>query len=110
MREVERLKSEFVMAASHELRTPLTSLSMSIDLLIEHAAQFLPDKEKELLQAAHDEVHRMKAIVHDLLDLSKIEAGRIDLEFEKIPVATLFEHAREMFKGTGQHEAYQSDH
>jgi two-component system, NtrC family, sensor histidine kinase KinB len=98
LREVERLKSEFVMAASHELRTPLTSLSMSTDLLIEHAAQFLPEKERELLQAAHDEVHRMKSIVHDLLDLSKIEAGRIDLEFEKIPVATLFEHAREMFK------------
>ena len=99
LREVERLKSEFVMAASHELRTPLTSLGMGIDLLIEHAVQYLPDKEKELLHAAHDEVHRMKSMVHDLLDLSKIESGRIDLEFEKIPVATLFEHAREIFKG-----------
>lgn len=99
LRELERLKSEFVMAASHELRTPLTSLGMSIDLLLEHASQFLPDKEKELLQAAHDEVHRMKVMVHDLLDLSKIEAGRIDLEFEYIHVATLFEHARDIFKG-----------
>ena len=99
LREVERLKSEFVMAASHELRTPLTSLGMSIDLLLEHATQFLPEKEKELLQAAYDEVHRMKAMVHDLLDLSKIEAGRIDLEFENMPIATLFEHARNIFKG-----------
>ncbi|MFH0785391.1 MAG: ATP-binding protein [Pseudomonadota bacterium] len=99
LREVERLKSEFVMAASHELRTPLTSLGMSIDLLIEHATEYLPDKEKELLHAAYDEVNRMKAMVHDLLDLSKIEAGRIDLEFENIPVATLFEHARNVFKG-----------
>jgi NtrC-family two-component system sensor histidine kinase KinB len=98
LREVERLKSEFVMAASHELRTPLTSLGMGIDLLLEHAVQFLPDKEKELLEAAHDEVHRMKAMVHDLLDLSKIESGRIDLEFESIPVAALFEHARNTFK------------
>ncbi len=99
LREVERLKSEFVMAASHELRTPLTSLGMGIDLLLEHAVQFLPDKEKELLEAAHDEVHRMKAMVHDLLDLSKIEAGRFDLEFESIAVAALFEHARNTFKG-----------
>jgi NtrC-family two-component system sensor histidine kinase KinB len=98
LREVERLKNEFVMAASHELRTPLTSLGMGIDLLLEHAVQFLPDKEKELLEAAHDEVHRMKAMVHDLLDLAKIEAGRIDFEFESIPVATLFEHARDTFK------------
>ncbi|SHO52295.1 sensor histidine kinase [Desulfopila aestuarii] len=99
LRELERLKSEFVMAASHELRTPLTSISMSIDLLLEHASQFLPEKEMDLLQAAHDEVHRMKIMVHDLLDLSKIETGRIELEFEYVPVATLFEHARGIFKG-----------
>ena len=99
LRELERLKSEFVMAASHELRTPLTSLGMSIDLLIEHAAGYLPERENELLHAAHDEVHRMKVMVHDLLDLSKIEAGRIDLEFERIAVATLFEHAQDIFKG-----------
>ena len=104
LREVERLKNEFVMAASHELRTPLTSLGMGIDLLLEHAVQFLPEKEKELLLAAHDEVHRMKAMVHDLLDLSKIEAGRIELEFESIPVAALFEHARSTFQGPGQYE------
>jgi NtrC-family two-component system sensor histidine kinase KinB len=99
LRELERLKSEFVMAASHELRTPLTSLGMSIDLLLEHAAGYLPERERDLLRAAHDEVRRMKALVNDLLDLSKIEAGRIDLEFEKIPVATLFEHVQDIFKG-----------
>jgi NtrC-family two-component system sensor histidine kinase KinB len=87
------------MAASHELRTPLTSLGMGIDLLLEHAVQYLPEKERGLLEAAHDEVSRMKAMVHDLLDLSKIEAGRIELEFESIPVAALFEHARNALKG-----------
>lgn len=99
LREVERLKSEFVMAASHELRTPLTSLGMGIDLLIEHAVQYLPERERELLYAAYDEVNRMKDMVHNLLDLSKIETGRIDFDFEKIPVATLFDHVREIFKG-----------
>jgi NtrC-family two-component system sensor histidine kinase KinB len=98
LKEVERLKSEFVMAASHELRTPLTGLSMSVDLLLEHAGQTLPKKDLELLQSAHEEVHRMKALVNDLLDLSKIEAGRIDLEFESVPVLTLFDHAKAIFK------------
>lgn len=99
LKEVERLKSEFVMAASHELRTPLTSIGMSIDLLLEHAAASLNQKDRELLQAAHEEVYRLKALVNDLLDLSRIEAGRIDLEFEKVSVPTLVEHVQAIFKG-----------
>ncbi len=98
LKEVERLKSEFVMAASHELRTPLTSLGMSVDLLMEHAARGLAERDKDLLLAAHEEVHRMKALVNDLLDLSKIEAGRIDLAFENVPVSTLFDHVETVFK------------
>lgn len=97
LKEVEELKSEFVMAASHELRTPLTSMGMSIDLLLEHAAEKLGDADRELLQAAHEEVHRMKALVNDLLDLSKIEAGRIDLEFESMRVQSLLEYVRTIF-------------
>jgi NtrC-family two-component system sensor histidine kinase KinB len=71
---------------------------MSVDLLLEHAAQGLAEKDKDLLQAAHEEVHRMKALVNDLLDLSKIEAGRIELEFESVPVSTLFDHVEAVFK------------
>jgi NtrC-family two-component system sensor histidine kinase KinB len=98
LKEVERLKSEFVMAASHELRTPLTSLGMSVDLLLENLAHGLAEKDRDLLQAAHEEVQRMKALVNDLLDLSKIEAGRIELEFESVPVPTLFDHVNAVFK------------
>lgn len=103
LKEVERLKSEFIMAASHELRTPLTSLGMSVDLLLEHVAQDLAPKDGELLRAAHEEVQRMKALVNDLLDLSKIEAGKIALEFERVPVSTLFEHVGSVFKTQAEH-------
>jgi NtrC-family two-component system sensor histidine kinase KinB len=96
---VEQLKSDFVMAASHELRTPLTSLEMSIDLLLEHVAEELAASDRELLQAAHEEVHRMKALVNDLLDLSKIEAGRIELEFASVPAHALLDHIQAVFKG-----------
>lgn len=98
LKEVEQLKSEFVLAASHELRTPLTSIGMSIDLLLEHASPALEEKDQELLKAAHEEVHRMKALINDLLDLSKIEAGRIEMEYDNIHVATLFDHVRSLFK------------
>ncbi len=99
LKEVEQLKSEFVMAASHELRTPLTSLGMSVDLLLEHADGALKEKDHDLLLAAHEEVLRMKALVNDLLDLSKIEAGRIEMEYDSVRVATLFDHVRTVFKG-----------
>ena len=98
LREVERLKSEFIMAASHELRTPLTSLGMSVDLLLEHGLKMLPERDRELLEAAHEEVHRMKALVNDLLDLSKIESGKIELEFESVSLPPLFEQIRTVFK------------
>ncbi|WP_373500840.1 ATP-binding protein [Desulfococcus sp.] len=105
LKEVERLKSDFIMAASHELRTPLTSLGMSVDLLLEHAAQGLAEKDRELLQAAHEEVHRMKSLVNDLLDLSRIEAGRVEMEFENVPIPTLFDHVQAVFKSqTGMKE------
>lgn len=96
--EVERLKNEFIMAASHELRTPLTSMGMSVELLMEHCIDNLPQRDRELLRAANEEVLRMKVLVNDLLDLSRIEAGRIDLAFARVPVSTLFEHVKMVFK------------
>jgi NtrC-family two-component system sensor histidine kinase KinB len=99
LKEVERLKNEFVMAASHELRTPLTSMGMSVDLLLERAVGNLDKKDRELLEAAHEEVTRLKALVNDLLDLSKIEAGRIDLEFQKVSVPALVQHVKAVFSG-----------
>ncbi|MFU8889613.1 MAG: ATP-binding protein [Trueperaceae bacterium] len=96
--DVERLKSEFVTAASHELRTPLTSLSMSVDLLLERIADDLAERDRELLEAAHEEVHRMKTLIDDLLDLSRIEAGRIELTFANVAVADLFEHVETIFE------------
>jgi two-component system, NtrC family, sensor histidine kinase KinB len=71
---------------------------MSVDLLLEHVAQGLAEKDRDLLQAAHEEVHRMKALVNDLLDLSRIEGGRIEMEFERVPVNTLFDQIQTIFK------------
>jgi NtrC-family two-component system sensor histidine kinase KinB len=96
--DVERLKSEFVTAASHELRSPLTGLSMSVDLLLERAADGMAARDRELLEAAHEEVHRLQALIDDLLDLSRIEAGRIEMAFADVPVASLFGHVASIFE------------
>jgi NtrC-family two-component system sensor histidine kinase KinB len=91
--ELDRLKSEFVMTASHELRTPLTSIGMSIKLLLEKTMGKLGEKEQQLLLAAHEDLQRLKTLVNNLLDLSKIEAGRMEMEFENISLHTLCENA-----------------
>jgi len=99
LKEVERMKSEFIMAASHELRTPLTSLGMSIELIRNQIASDLAPREKELLQVACEEIDRMKNLVHELLDLSRLEAGSIELDFERVSVISLFTHVSEIFSG-----------
>jgi NtrC-family two-component system sensor histidine kinase KinB len=92
-RELDRMKSEFVATASHELKTPLTSIGMSIELLQERAHEKLDERERELLDAASEDVERLRRLVLDLLDLSKIEAGKIELEFASVSVRALFDEA-----------------
>ncbi len=75
LREIDRLKSEFIATASHELRTPLTSVQMGVHLLLEGAAGELTDKQQEVLAACREDCERLEKLMRDLLDLSKIEAG-----------------------------------
>jgi PAS domain S-box-containing protein len=75
LREIDRLKSEFIATASHELRTPLTSVQMGVHLLLEGATGELNEKQVEVLSACRDECDRLDKLMLDLLDLSRIEAG-----------------------------------
>lgn len=97
LKELDRLKSEFVLAASHELRTPLTSMGMSIDLLREKTGKKLSQEETELLEVAHEEVARLKELINDLLNLSKIEAGKIQMEKEHFGFKLVFERIQSIF-------------
>lgn len=98
LKELDRLKSEFVMTASHELRTPLAGLEMSVELLREKAGDRLTGQEQELLEAAHSDVLRLKALVSDLLDLSRIEAGRIQLEMGEVDLRDVVEQVSGIFQ------------
>ncbi|HYV00335.1 MAG TPA: ATP-binding protein [Pyrinomonadaceae bacterium] len=75
LREIDRLKSEFIATASHELRTPLTSVQMGVHLLLEGALGELTESQNEVLQACRQDCERLDKLMRDLLDLSKIEAG-----------------------------------
>jgi len=75
LREIDRLKSEFIATASHELRTPLTSVQMGVHLLLEGAVGGLTDAQRTVLQACREDCERLGRLMRDLLDLSKIEGG-----------------------------------
>ena len=76
LREIDRLKSEFIATASHELRTPLTSLEMGVHLLLEGSAGALSTKQHELLALCREDTLRLDRLVKDLLELSRIESGK----------------------------------
>jgi NtrC-family two-component system sensor histidine kinase KinB len=78
---------------------------MSIDLLLEGATKKLNEKEQQLLSAAHEEVQRLKAFVSNLLDLSKIEAGKMEMELSSISIRVLFEKAATVFNAQKEEKA-----
>ena len=93
LKELDNLKSEFVATASHELRTPLTGMSMSLNLLAETTEGKLSESESELIDAAVEDVERLRGLVNDLLDLSKIESGKLKLDFVDVKVNFLLDKA-----------------
>jgi PAS domain S-box-containing protein len=84
LREIDRLKSEFIANASHELRTPLTSVQMGVHLLLEGAAGDLNEKQTEVLSSCREDCERLDKLMRDLLDLSKIEAGESQPELNTV--------------------------
>ncbi|CCU78171.1 Phosphate regulon sensor protein PhoR (SphS) [Halanaerobium saccharolyticum subsp. saccharolyticum DSM 6643] len=91
LKEIDNMKSEFVSTVSHEFRTPLTSMNMGLSMVINEDTGELNEEQKELLEAAYEDVERLTELVNDLLDLSKIESGKIEMEFDKVDVNDIIE-------------------
>jgi two-component system, NtrC family, sensor histidine kinase KinB len=89
LREIDRLKSEFIATASHELRTPLTSVQMGVHLLLEGALGELTDQQNEVLQACRQDCERLDNLMRDLLDLSRIEARESRLQLATVSARDL---------------------
>jgi PAS domain S-box-containing protein len=85
-KQVERMKDEFIATVSHELRTPLTSISASLALLADGMAGELPAGARGLVDVANASSARLVRLVGDVLDLQKIEAGRMDVRCELQPL------------------------
>lgn len=84
LREVDRLKSEFLASMSHELRTPLNSIIGFADVLLEGLDGELNDRMEEDVRLIRDSGRHLRELIGDILDMSKIEAGRMELRYEEI--------------------------
>jgi signal transduction histidine kinase len=98
----DQLKSDMISTVSHELKTPLTSLQMVVYLLLEEAVGPLTSKQTEILVAARQDSDRLLAIIDDLLDLTRIEQGRVALDQESVPAASLVQDAMERFRAQAE--------
>ena len=87
----DELKNDLVATVAHEFRTPLTSLRMAIHLTASEVVGPLTEKQADLMYAARQDCERLQSIVDDLLDLSRIQSGRLELARGAIPPAELVE-------------------
>ena len=92
-KNLDRLKSEFMATISHEFRTPLTSVNMAIDILSREVLGRLNPEQRELLADAKNDCLRLKGLVKDLLDLSKLESGKYPMKYQRFNIKEVLEYA-----------------
>jgi PAS domain S-box-containing protein len=101
-RHLDEMKRGLISTVSHELKTPLTSVRMAIHLLLEEKVGVLTEKQTELLLAAREDSDRLHQILQNLLDISRIESGRLQMACQDTYTQSLVLDAVEPFRRTAQ--------
>jgi len=102
LRRLDELKSGLLSTVSHELKTPLTSVRMAIHLLLEERVGPLTPKQQELLIAAGEDADRLHRIVENLLDLGRMESGRVKLDIQTMEAQRIAAQAVEPLQASFQ--------
>jgi len=102
LQELDRLKSAFVSIVSHELRTPMTSIKGYVENMLDGLTGALTDRQSYYLSRVKFNVERLTRMINDLLDLSRIEAGRVELTLAQIPVVDLVTEITEALQPLAQ--------
>ncbi|MDQ3483879.1 MAG: response regulator, partial [Actinomycetota bacterium] len=104
-----KYKSEFLANMSHELRTPLNSLLILAKLLSENGEGNLTDKQREFAETIHGAGSDLLNLINDILDLSKVEAGKMDVHVSAVPVRRVVEDLRRGFTAVAEQKKLQFD-
>ncbi len=102
--EVDRLKNEFVATVSHELRTPMTSIKGYADLLLLGAAGEMSEPQRRFLETIKQNADRLSILVNDLLDISRIDQGRMELRFNTVDVENVINSVAVHLRGRSEDE------
>ncbi len=86
--EADQIKSDFLASTSHELRTPLTGIIGSLDLVLSGQCEDR-DEERRFVQIAHDSSQRLLTVVNAVLDIARLEAGKVEVEHTAVNLTTL---------------------
>lgn len=98
LRNLDEMKNEFISTVSHELKTPLTSIGGFTRLLAQGDAGPVNDTQKEFLGIVETNVKRLTELISDLLDMERMQSGRIPLTRERIDLRGILEECRNMFR------------
>ena len=102
LEKLERLKSDFISIVSHELRTPLTPIKNSLDIILKGLAGEISEATQKFVGMAKRNADRLSDIINDLLDLSKVEAGKMEFRFELKSVIPTLEYVKNTFEPTAK--------
>ena len=97
-RRLDRIKDDFVATVSHELRTPLSITKEGINLVLDGIVGKVTEEQAKVLATSKDNVDRLSRIINELLDISKIEAGKMILDKRKINIVTVAKNTIESFR------------
>lgn len=109
LEEAARLKQEFVAMITHDLRTPLTSVRGSLSLLSNNVYGIVSDGAVKEIRSAESNVSRVISLINELLDVEKMEAGKMDMEFDMVPAAYVLENSLDAVRGYAEGMGVQLD-
>jgi signal transduction histidine kinase len=102
LRELDAMKNDFLSLVSHELRTPLTSILAYAETLLMDGLVETEEERQEYLQIIYDEGHRLSRLINDVLDLTKMEAGKMEYIFAEIDLNALAHTAVQGARSIGE--------
>jgi PAS domain S-box-containing protein len=96
-KEVDAMKTEFISTVSHELRTPLSITKEGLSLILDKVAGDITEKQEMILTTAKDNIDRLGRLINNVLDISKIEAGKMEVRKERLNIVQLAGHVASTF-------------